>query len=198
MGQEVTGDRDERDERVQALVDRVLAEIRTVLESADDASMARLVEAVLQANRIVVHGAGRVGIVCSAFAMRLAQMGFRSHMLGEPTTPAIGGGDILLLCSGSGETQTVYQVALLAKQHGARIVLITARPESRIGRLADVVVPLSAPTKLGSSQGPPSIQPMTTVAEQSLMIFLDMVVLLLMRATQQTSEDLWRRHRNLE
>jgi 6-phospho-3-hexuloisomerase len=188
---------------VQALADRVLAEIRVVLESVDDNSVARLVDAVLQANRIVLYGAGRTGIVCSAFAMRLAQMGFRSHMLGEPTTPAIGEGDVLLLCSGSGETQTVYEVAVLAKQHGVRIVLITARPESRIGHLADVVVPLRAPTKLESNQQRSalrqlSIQPMTTVAEQSLMIFLDVAVLLLMKATHQTSEDLWRRHRNLE
>jgi 6-phospho-3-hexuloisomerase len=185
-------------DRVEMLVDRVLAEIRTVLKSVDESSTTGLVQAVLHANRIVVYGAGRVGIVCSAFAMRLAQMGFCAHMLWEPTTPAIGEADILLLCSGSGETQTVYDVAVLAKQHGVRVVLITSRPESRIGRIADVVVPLSAPTKLASCQQRPSIQPMTTVAEQSLMIYLDVVVLLLMKATHQTSDDLWRRHRNLE
>ena len=183
---------------VRSLADQVLAEIRSVLYSIDDSSIERFVDAVLQANRIVVHGAGRMGMMVATFAMRLAQLGFRSHVLGESTTPGVGEEDLLIIGSGSGETQTVYDVAFLAKQHGVRIALITGRPDSRIGRLADVIVQFSVPTKLGTAAGPPTIQPMTTVADQSLLIFLDIVVLLLMKATHQTSEDLWRRHRNLE
>ena len=183
---------------VRSLADQVLAEIRTVLYSIDDGSVQRFVDAVVQADRIVVHGAGRVGMMVATFAMRLAQLGFRSHVLSEPTTPGVGTGDLLILGSGSGETQSVYDVAVLAKQHGVRIALITARPDSRVGRLADVIVQFSVPTKLESDAGPRTIQPMTTVADQSLLILLDIVVLRLMEATQQTSEDLWRRHRNLE
>ena len=183
---------------VRSLADQVLAEIRTVLYSIDDGSVQRVVDAVVQADRIVVHGAGRVGMMVATVAMRLAQLGFRSHVLSEPTTPGVGTGDLLILGSGSGETQTVYDVAVLAKQHGVRIALITARPDSRVGRLADVIVQFSVPTKLESDAGPRTIQPMTTVADQSLLILLDIVVLRLMEATHQTSEDLWRRHRNLE
>lgn len=183
---------------VQAYADQVLSEIRAVLSSIDDESVRRFVGAVLEAKRIVLYGAGRMGIMSSTFAMRLAQLGFRSHALNEPTTPGIGDGDLLILGSGSGETQTVYDVAVLAKKRGAQLALITARPDSRIGRLADVIVPFSVPTKDGPGAGPSTIQPMTTVADQSLLILFDIIVLLLMQATNQTSEDLWRRHRNLE
>ena len=183
---------------IRVLADQVLSEIRSVLESIDDNNVRRFLDAVLHANRIVVHGAGRMGIASTAFAMRLAQLGFQSHMLNEPTTPGVGEGDLLILSSGSGETQTVHDVAVLGKQRGVQLALVTARPDSRIGRLADIIVQFSVPTKLGPETELLSIQPMTTVAEQSLLILFDTIVLLLMEATHQTSEDLWRRHRNLE
>jgi 6-phospho-3-hexuloisomerase len=183
---------------VQALADQVLFENRSVLKTIDEDSVRQFVEAIIEANRIVVFGAGRMGIVSAAFAMRLAQLGFKSHVLSEPTTPAVREGDLLILSSASGETQTVYDVAVLGKDQGVRIALITARPDSRIGRLADVVVQLSVPSKVETTIGLPSIQPMATLAEQSLMLLLDIVVLLLMKATHQTPEDLWKRHRNLE
>jgi 6-phospho-3-hexuloisomerase len=180
------------------LADQILSEIRSVLKSIDNNDVRQFVDAVLHANRIVVHGAGRMGIMSAAFAMRLAQLGFQSHLLNEPTTPGVGKGDLLILGSGSGETQTVYDVAVLGKQRGVQLALITSRPDSRIGRLADVIVQFSVPTKLGTEVEPLSIQPMTTVAEQGLLILFDTMALLLMDATHQTSEDLWRRHRNLE
>ena len=183
---------------VQVLADQVLSEIRSVLGTINEDSVRRFVDAILEANRIVVYGAGRMGMMSAAFGMRLAHLGFQSHVLREPTTPAIGKGDILILSSGSGETQSVYDVAVLGKKAGVRLALITARPDSRIARLADLIVQFSAPTKLETAVEQSSIQPMATLAEQSLLIFLDIVVLMLMRATHQTSEDLWKRHCNLE
>ena len=182
----------------QSLVEPVLAEIRTMLGSIADHEVQALLEAILQADKIVLYGAGRMGIMSSALAMRLAHLGLRSHLLGDATTPGVGRGDLLILSSSSGETQTVYDVARLGKAHSARLALITARADSRIGRLADLLVQYRAPTKLGTPGGVHSIQPMTTVAEQGLLIFFDIVVLLLMTATNQSAEDLWRRHRNLE
>lgn len=43
------------------------------------------------------------GLSCKAFAMRLMLLGCRSYFVGETTTTAIQKGDLLLLCSGSGE-----------------------------------------------------------------------------------------------
>ena len=187
------------DVSVQCLADQVLSEIRHVLGTISTSSVRQLVDAIMGANRIVLCAGGRMGIVSSAFAMRLVHLGFQCHMFDAPTTPGVGENDLLIFSSGSGETQTVYDVLVLAKKAGARIALITARPESRMGRLADLIVQFSAPTKSGAEAGAPStIQPMTTMTEQSLLILFDIMVLMLMEATHQTSEDLWRRHRNLE
>ncbi len=189
----------EYDGAVQYLADQVLSEIRNVLGTINTNSVWQLVNAIMEANRIVLCAGGRMGIVSSTFAMRLAHLGFQCHMFDEPTTPGVGEDDLLIFSSGSGETQTIYDVLVLAKEAGVRIALITARPESRMGQLADLIVQFSAPSKSGAKAGAPStIQPMTTMTEQSLLILFDIMVLMLMEATHQTSEDLWSRHRNLE
>jgi 6-phospho-3-hexuloisomerase len=189
----------EAGDTAQSLADQVLAEISMVLQTIDEASVQRFIKAILAANRIVTYGAGRMGILSSTFAMRLMHLGFQSHVLREPTTPAIGQGDLLILSSGSGETQTVYDVAVLAKNQGVQIALMTVRPVSRLRQLADVVVEFSALQNSADDDAEfRSIQPMTTLTEQSLLLFLDIVVLKLMKVTQQTTEDLWRRHCNLE
>ena len=189
---------DDANTSVQVLADQVLSEIEGVLRTISDDSVGKFVDAILGANCIVLYGAGRMGMVSSGFAKRLGQLGFQSHVLGEMTTPGIAEGDLLILSSGSGETQTVYDVAVLGKEANARLAVITARPDSRIGQLADLVVEFSVLTKLDEATGQSSIQPMTTLADQSLLILLDIVVMKLMKASNQTSEDLWDRHCNLE
>ena len=181
-----------------SLLETVLNEIQGVLSRADEAGSQRLVEAIFAARQIVVHASGRMGIMSSAFAMRLAQLGFHSHALLEPTTPGLGRDDLLILSSASGETQTVYQVAVLGKEHGVQIALITARPDSRCGRLADITVKMPMFNKLSPQDSPASIQPMTTLSEQSLLVYFDLLVLWIMQASGQTGEDLWERHFNLE
>src|SRR5690242_7825712 len=86
-------------------VETILAEIQAVLAPVDEAQVESLVGALLGARRIVVYGAGRVGMACRGFAMRLGHLGLAAYTLGDSTVPAIGPGDLLLLCSGSGETQ---------------------------------------------------------------------------------------------
>lgn len=180
------------------LAEKVLGELREVLAGVDISGVAELVGAIRSAQRIVVYGAGRMGIVSSAFAMRLMQLGFNCHVLTEATTPAVGAKDLVILASFSGETRTVKEVASIAKETGARIAVITARPESEAGRLADLRVRVPAPEKSGNAIGVPSIQPMTTLADQSLMVLFDVIVMQLMLLTGQTEQDLWARHRNLE
>ncbi len=183
---------------LDSMLEIVLEEIEGVVSRADEEGSRRLVEAIFQARRIALHASGRMGIMSSAFAMRLAQLGFHSHVLLEPTTPGLSQDDLLILSSASGETQTVYQVAALAKQHGVRIALITAQPDSRTGRLADITVKMPMFNKLTPAESPVSIQPMTTLSEQSLLVYFDLLVLWIMQASGQTGEDLWQRHFNLE
>ena len=72
--------------------------------------------------------------------MRLMHSGFESYVIGETITPALSPADTLVVFSGSGETNSVYDVFETAKELGGRLCLITATPVSRMSRLADCVV----------------------------------------------------------
>ena len=132
------------------------------------------------------------------FAMRLGHLGLKAWMIGDATIPEIGKGDLLLVASGSGETQTIYDLVEIGKKVGTHIVLVTGNPESRMGKLADTIVQIKAPSKTKPIEGFSSIQPMTTLNEQSLGIFFDAVVLLLMDKMGETHDTMWARHSNLE
>lgn len=59
--------------------------------------MEKFADAILKADRIFVAGAGRSGFVARAFANRLMHMGLTVFFVGEPTTPAIKAGDLLVI-----------------------------------------------------------------------------------------------------
>ncbi|MCX6784666.1 MAG: SIS domain-containing protein, partial [Candidatus Komeilibacteria bacterium] len=133
-----------------------------------------------------------------AFGMRLAHLGFQAYSLGDSNVPSIGPGDMLLAASGSGETQTTFDIVEVAKKNKAYIALITGNRDSRMGHDADAIVELRAPSKVKQVDGFSSIQPMTTLNEQCLFIFFDAVVLRLMEELKENHDKMWSRHSNLE
>lgn len=176
----------------------ILKEIASVLDGVNESEVVSFEERILAAPTIVLVGAGRVGMAVRGFAMRLAHLGLDAHMIGDSTVPAVGAGDLLVVASGSGETQTIYDLVAIAKKNGADVALITGNPQSRMGALCDVIVKIQAPSKVKPVEGFTSIQPMTTLNEQCLGIFFDVVVLGLMERTGETHDTMWGRHSNLE
>lgn len=177
----------------------ILTEVKSVLEKITEEEIFQLIEQIIKANKIVCCGAGKVGMAIRGFAMRLGHFGFNAHTLGDSTVPSIGKGDLLIVASGSGETQTIFDLVSIASKNGATIVAITGNPESRIGKLANDCVKISAPSKTKRDEtGMISIQPMTTLNEQCLTLFFDGVVLYMMDKLGETHETMWARHSNLE
>lgn len=179
-------------------VKKIFKEIDFVLSQVDEKQVEKFVKEILRAKKIITVGAGRVGMVGRGFAMRLGHLGLLSFTTADTTIPAIGSKDLLIVCSGSGETQATYELALIGKKHGVRVAAITGNPNSRIGKIADSVVEIKAPSKVKRIDGFKSVQPMTTLNEQCLMIFFDALVLELMRELNETNADMWSRHSNLE
>ena len=138
-----------------------------------------------------------MGYAAKGFAMRLGHMGFKAWTVGDSTVPHIGDGDILLVASGSGNTQTIYDIAFRAACNGATVVLITNNPASRIGSLAETVLRLPNDNNKATNQRT-SRQPMSTLNEQCLGLLLDSIVLGIMRLNDETHETMWNRHSNLE
>jgi 6-phospho-3-hexuloisomerase len=177
---------------------QILDEISYVVSKIDNDEIELFTEEIIKSNKIILHGAGRMGLAVKGFSMRLGHLGLNAFALGDSTIPSISSRDLLIVASGSGETQTVYDIAQLGKKNGAKLALITGRPESRIGQIADLIVFMKVPSKVSSVDGFKSIQPMTTLNEQCLQLLFDAIVLVLMEKMKQTHDDMWARHSNLE
>jgi 6-phospho-3-hexuloisomerase len=179
--------------------EQILGELRDVLSSTDPQEEETFIHQLLAAKRIFVCGLGRSGLMMRAFAMRLMHLGLTSFVVGETTTPSIQAGDLLAVGSGSGETSTPVSMARLAKKTGATVVAITGHRDSSLAQLADLVILIPARSvKVAGTANLASCQPLGTLAEQSMLIYLDSVVARLWSTTGETSEELSGRHANLE
>jgi 6-phospho-3-hexuloisomerase len=174
---------------------QVLIEMSGVLEKVNEQEVERFVARISRAKKIVILGAGRMGIVSKSFAMRLKHFGLNAYCYGDSNVPNIGKGDLLIVCSGSGETRTILKLCEVAKEHNCPIFLISTKTSSSMAKLASDIVVIPAPSKTDDNF---SIQPMTSLNEQSLWIFFDTIVLLLMKALKKTEKDLWKAHSILE
>ena len=168
---------------------------------------------MLNARRIYVTGAGRSGLVAKAFAMRLMHIGFESYVIGETITPALSSGDTLVVFSGSGETNSVFDILETARDLGGRICLITATRVSRMSRLAHSTVILcgsqpsndSLPTQYEVRQitgqyrsVSSSFAPFGTLFETAALIFSDAIISALIEARHCSLDDARKRLSNVQ
>lgn len=174
----------------------VLNEINRSVLSIRSEQIGKLAKAMDRERRIFCDGAGRSRLQAEGFAMRLTQMGFKANVVGEPTTPAITGHDILLICSGSGETPVLVEHAAKAQTVGALIIVITTNEHSPLGETSDFNILIEASSKKALSSA--SIQPMGSLFEQSVGILFDIIVLKLMEIYGISSEEMYKNHSNLE
>jgi 6-phospho-3-hexuloisomerase len=184
--------------RIELQYEKVLSEISNVLESSNFDNLEEFSNKILKANKIIVFGAGRVGLMMKSFAMRLNHLNLEAYFVGEANLPRTENGDLIIIGSGSGNTKTVVTVAEIAKSKGLEVICITSNPESAIAKLSTSMVNLNCETKDRKKNIQLSIQPMTTLFEQSLLIFLDSLILILMNELQEDHESMVRRHNVIE
>lgn len=177
---------------------KILKEIEHCLTSTDFSTYEDFLKMLEATHTIAAIGAGRVGLVMQSFVMRLMHLGFQAHFLGDVTVPKLGNGDLLLIGSGSGATKSILNYAQIAKSEGLKLALITSNPDSAISSISDHQFILNAPNKNSPSNYLKSVQPMTTLFEQTLQIFLDSTVLDLMNLLKITSDDMWNKHNVIE
>ena len=174
-----------------------LDEIRAVLEAGADVEADRLCDELLRARRIATYGVGREGLMMRALCMRLMHLGLDAHVVGDMTTPHLGGADLLVVSAGPGTFSTVNALLGVARDAGARTVVVTAQPDGPAPRSADTVIHLRAQT-MADDRGGDSVLPMGSLYEAALLVFFDIVSILLRERTGQTMEGMRGRHTNLE
>lgn len=172
----------------------IINKINSILSKTEDSNAARLTRMLDRASRIFVSGAGRSGLICKFFAMRLMHSGYDVSVVGEIVTPSIKRGDLLIIISGSGETEQLVAFTKKARDVGADILLITAKGSSTIGDMADGVFQMGVPEQYGKVEG----MPMGTVFELSTLFFLESLVSHIIHEKGIAEEEMRSRHANLE
>lgn len=176
-----------------------LGELSTVFDRLDDARVGELIEAIAAARTTVVFGGGRERLQIMGFAMRLYHMGVAVAVEGDMTTPPVGPGDLFLVTVGPGEISTALALIEVARKAGAKVAVITAQPQGRAPRMADLVLHLPAQT-MADDQGPAktSVLPMGSLYEGALFVLFEVMVLKLRDRLQVSPQAMRDRHTNLE
>lgn len=172
----------------------IIEKISGILAATDDSYDEKLTGMLDKASRIFVSGAGRSGLIGRFFAMRLMHSGYDVSVVGEIVTPSIKKGDLLIIISGSGETEQLVAFTKRAKDIGAEIVLISAKSDSTIGDMADAVFQIGNPEQYGKVVG----MPMGTVFELSTLLFLEALISHVIHEKGIPEEEMRSRHANLE
>ncbi|AZO75157.1 MAG: SIS domain-containing protein [Mesorhizobium sp.] len=176
-----------------------LDELGAVVKRIDDGRVDAACAMLAGAGRIVVYGCGREALQVKGFAMRLYHLGLPVSVVGDMTTPPLGKGDVFLASSGPGETATVLTLMRVARDAGARVLLLTAEPAGSAARLADFTLLVPAQT-MASDQGAArtSVLPMGSLFEGALFLLFEVMVLKLKLLTGATPEAMRARHTNME
>jgi 6-phospho 3-hexuloisomerase len=176
-------------------VDYILHQARAAIAALEPKTTRAFVRDLSEARRVFVYGAGRSGMVARSFAVRLAHLGYTVYVIGETVAAPVQKGDVVVLVSGSGETYPVSMTAEIAKNIGARVLVLTANARSKVASFGDVVLEVAGEP---SAKRDPRLAPLGTLFETTTWVFLDGVVAELMARRHQTEEMLRQRHATME
>ena len=176
----------------------ILNELMENAKEIQNEDVLKVEDLIMNAKRIFVGGAGRSGFAARGFSNRLMHLGFQVYFVGEPTTPSIQEGDVLIVGSGSGNTASLVSNAKTAKAQGAKVATVTMFPENKIGSMADAAIRIPGVTEKCAGQGKGSVQSSGSSFEELTWITYDAIVMDLMRITKQGDKELFARHANME
>lgn len=167
----------------------VTDELRAALAAVNEGQLTQLIDVLASTDVWFCGGQGRSGLVARMTAMRLMHLGRTAHVIGETTTPAITAGNGTLIVSASGRTPTSVAHAGAAHDQHAVVAVVTSSADSPLAAIADVAitVPATSSRQFGGS-----------IFEQTSLIVLDAVMLVLEDNGRDTRARMRARHANLE
>lgn len=176
----------------------ILKEINEATHQIDRENIDKFIEDILNADKVFVTGVGRVMLSLQAFVKRLNHLGITAYCVGDIAEPAITEKDILIVGSGSGCSIIPVVIAKKAKEYNAKIIHIGSNPHSNMETLANYMVRIPVRTRLFLEDETESGQPMTSLFEQSLLVFCDTIAMMIIEKKGLNMDKLWMYHANLE
>lgn len=151
----------------------------------------RLIDACT--GRVIVTGLGKSGHIGDKIAATFASTGTPAFFLhaAEASHGDLGmitAQDVVLALSNSGETAELVAILPMIKRLGAGLIALTGKPQSTLGRLADVVLDVSVPQEACPLNLAPTASTTATLAMG------DALAVALLDARGFTEEDFARSH----
>ena len=176
-------------------LDYIQGKLQNILGDITPKDIDKVSSLFFEAHRIFVYGAGRSGHVAKSFAIRLVHLGFQTFVIGETIGAPVKKDDMVFIVTGSGETIPSVMTAEIARNIGAKLVVVTGRKDSRITKFADIAIILSAECM---DEERKTLAPLGTLFEASAWILLDSIIAELMKSKGETEESMQSRHATLE
>jgi 6-phospho-3-hexuloisomerase len=173
------------------------AELIEVAGRLDDQALEPTLRAIAGARRVMLYGCGREGLMMRALAMRLHHLGLTVCMQGDMSAFPLGPGDLFLCAAGPGELSTGSALCGVARDAGARVLVVTAEPDGATSAHADDLLVLPAQT-MASDIGSTAVLPMGSLFEGVMFLVFEVLVLRLRDLLGETAESMRARHTNME
>jgi 6-phospho-3-hexuloisomerase len=166
---------------------KMIENIKEVLLKVDDKTIDISVDILKDSSTIFVYGAGRSGIVARSFAMRLVQLGLKTYIIGESVTPIVKENDAVVIVSNKGESFSSVQVGNIVRRVGAKLIVFTSNPNSKLAHISSVKV--TVPSVIQDKN-----MPLGTLFEASCYILFDAMISILMNKLNESEESMRARH----
>lgn len=182
---------------IQSCLESILKENERLLMKINSIDVGHFITCLNQAPRLFFFAQGRSGYILRAFCMRLMHLGGSCFFVGETISPPIKKNDVLIVLSGSGETNLTCEVAKMAKAAGAVIYAVLGEDTSSLAKISDRYLLIPGGDK-HKKEGHISAQPLGSLFEQSAFLVLETVFLVLYRSRGEQAGALLEHHANLE
>mgnify|MGYP001556012148 CR=1 FL=1 len=173
------------------------AELSDAVAAVDDTTLESTVSAIADADRVMLYGCGREGLMMRALAMRLHHLGLTVCMQGDMNAFPLGPGGLFLCAAGPGELSTASALCGVARDAGATVVVITAAPDGATSALADELLVIPAQT-MANDVGSDAVLPMGSLFEGAMFLVFEVLVLRLRETLGESAETMRARHTNME
>lgn len=168
----------------------ILKEMEGALERIDPRALEETVSSIVSSRHIFIYGVGRSGLVGQAFAVRLVQLGFDVHFVGDMTTPIVDQNDVVIIVSNTGETMSAVQTANIVRRVGAKVISITSSTNSKLAHASNVILEVAQV----KDEQKKRLAPLGTIFEDAALVLFDSLVPVIMERTGQNEASLRRRH----
>ena len=170
-----------------------LAALEAALPGGLGDSFADVASLIEQSGCVIVTGMGKSGLIGRKIAATLASTGTPSHFV-HPAEASHGDlgmiapNDVVLALSWSGETPELADIVAYTRRFGIKLIAMTSRPDSALGRAADIrlLLPVS------EEACPNGLAPTTSTTMQ--LVAGDALAILLLERSGFTAHDFQRYH----